>query len=241
MSTNDVIQILVERLSLVMPCYYQGISPLISPRFKSQPFPYTQDPFSVMRMSDLEVAALSESYGLVDNLIDTIISNLKRKLYYAYIAMKPIIKEATVQNWKDELKQIIRLAQKTNIPIVIISNGVDLNSLQLTAPHELIHNGLCYFGNTPIYELGMPFESKYQQTFFILSQDDAPYMDFNRALGQIYSQDNSVFSLDTLKSLELYVNYQGNERMLVVKPLIPMYIYKAQITALSVDVDYDKV
>ena len=241
MSTNNVIQILAERLSLVMPCYYQSISALISPRLKGQPFQYEQEPFDIIGMSALEDAALCESYGLVDNLIDTIVSNLKRKLYYAYVAMKPIVKEATEQNWKDELRQIIRLTQKANIPIVIISNGVDLNSLQLTAPHELIHNGLWYFGNTPIYELGMPFESKYQQTFFILSQDDAPFMDFNRALGQIYSQEHSVFSQDPLKSLELYVNYHGNQRMLTTKPLIPMYIYKAQITALRVDIDYDKV
>lgn len=247
---QQIIDSLAQRLSVTMSYYFNSVSPVLTPLLQYYPYKVEiQNPISLGGIDAIDGAIMSNpSADLIASFVEMTEHALKHYIHEAYFKM--VSNKIGECNETDVYKKVTIHLKKTiqpSIPLIIISNGVDLHELQTIYPDHFYQiEGIWHVDKYPIYEFCYTTEqSKYDSSFFFINQNEAPFLDFNKVHEKIRTFIGTSITDDPYQSLEIYVGSKMKangcpKNNLMVKPLIPLlYNPNANISALKVNIDYD--
>lgn len=248
--TQNIFQELANRLAKEMPKFWEEMNPFFSKpsnlniaNMRAIGLPI----FSVGSVTDITdffnmpPFAVGDLFGC---LIDCIKRTLQAEINEVYLRMGQIGQRTTISDCPYQLLKMIGKMAPQNQPIRLFYIGANLVTLSLKYPNFFMHNGeRWFFMNIPIYEILLPYESTYSNSFLVLLQEDMPYIDLERKYFTLYTRNDSIIIQDTYLTLEIYEAAWEDERScirreLMIRPLVPI-LYNPFVKLHSLKVERD--
>lgn len=238
--SKTILQQLADILTDEMPMFWEKMNPFLSGHHdlqsglaRTQTLPI----FSIgktMDITDYFCVPGVNSETIYDGLINCIKGNLQWQIVSAYYRMSKVTAMATLNDFPQQLSQIIQNISAPNDKLTIISIGSNMLALSMEYPELFKYQGKEWsFGNTPIYEFILPVHSQYDSLFVIINQRESFSLEKGDTSNSFFLHNNGVITQDTNNSLEIYASAWEERGALrnevLVNPLVYM-LYNPSIT-----------
>lgn len=232
--TQNIFQELADRLAKEMPKFWEEMVPffseqsnlnIASQRTIGLPIFSIGSVTTIIDFINMPSYAVGDLYGC---LVDCTKRNLQLRINEIYLRMGKIGRQTTISDCPQQLLKMIGEIATQNQAIRLFYTGANLVTLSLEFPNYFKHNGeRWFFMNTPIYEMLLPYESTYSNSFIALPQEDMPYTDLERKYYTLSIRNNSITTQDPYQTLEIYEAAWEDKRgiirrELMIRPLVPI-------------------
>lgn len=231
---QNIFQELAERLAKDMPRFWDEMAPFFSEqsdlnvanqRAIGLPVFSVGSVTTITDFINMPSYAVGDLYGC---LVDCTKRNLQLGINEIYLRMGKIGRQTTISDCPQQLQKMMGEVAPLNQPLRLFYTGANIVTLSLKYPNFFKHNGeRWFFINTPIYEMLLPCESTFSNSFLMLLQEDMPYIDLERKYFTLYTRNNSIIIQDHYQTLEIYEAAWEDERgcirrELMIRPLVPI-------------------